>query len=29
MEEVAKKLKMGFDAQKSFAQVHKDIKMNK
>jgi hypothetical protein len=29
MEEVAKKLKTGFDAQKSFAQVHKDRKMNK
>ena len=29
MKEVAKKLKMGLDAQKSFAQVYEDRKMNK
>jgi hypothetical protein len=29
MEEVAKKLEMGLDAQKSFAQVHEDNLMNK
>jgi len=29
MEEMAEKLKMGLDAQKSFAQVHEDGKMNK
>jgi len=29
MEEVAKKLKMGLDAQKSFPQVYEDGKMNK
>ena len=29
MEEMAKKLKMGLDAQKSFAQMHEDRNMNK
>ena len=29
MEEVAKKLEMGLDAQKSFAQVYEDRYMNK
>jgi hypothetical protein len=29
MEEVTEKLKMGLDAQKSFAQVYEDGKVNK
>ena len=29
MKKVAEKVKMGLDAQKSFAQMHEDRKMNK